>query len=70
MLRNINRPTLAQLVERLTVDVTNFNWKKVIKLSPVRFRQVGIFYLICIFEILIKTFLVFIIITYIQHQNP
>ena len=49
MLRNINRPTLAQLVERLTVDVTNLIWKKVIKLSPVRFRQVGIFYLIRIF---------------------
>ena len=28
MLRNINRPTLAQLVERLTVDVTNLIWKK------------------------------------------
>ncbi len=41
MLRNINRPTLAQLVERLTVDVTKLIWKKVIKLSPVRFRQVG-----------------------------
>ena len=53
MLRNINRPTLAQLVERLTVDVTNFNWKKVIKLSPVRFRQVGIFYLIRILKYLL-----------------
>ena len=67
MLRNINRPTLAQLVERLTVDVTNLIWKKVIKLSPVRFRQVGIFYLIRIFKILIN---------YLwchygkQHQNP
>ena len=39
-------PTLAQLVERLTVDVTNLIWKKVIKLSPVRFRQVGIYNLI------------------------
>ena len=55
MLTKPNRPTLAQLVERLTVDVTNFNWKKVIKLSPVRFRQVGIFHLIRIFKILIKS---------------
>ena len=53
MLRNINRPTLAQLVERLTVDVTNLIWKKVIKLSPVRFRQVGIFYLIRILKYLL-----------------
>ena len=67
MLRNINRPTLAQLVERLTVDVTNLIWKKVIKLSPVRFRQVGIFYLIRIFKILIKSQCL----KYDpQHQNP
>ena len=67
MLRNINRPTLAQLVERLTVDVTNLIWKKVIKLSPVRFRQVGIFYLIRIFKILIKPQCL----KYdTQHQNP
>jgi hypothetical protein len=61
MLNKPNRPTLAQLVERLTVDVTNLIWKKVIKLSPVRFRQVGIFYLIRIFKILINYILIWII---------
>ena len=67
MLTKPNRPTLAQLVERLTVDVTNLIWKKVIKLSPVRFRQVGIFYLIRIFKILIKSQCL----KYdTQHQNP
>ena len=40
MLTKPNRPTLAQLVERLTVVVAIFKWR-VIKLSPVRFRQVG-----------------------------
>ena len=62
----IYNPTLAQLVERLTVDVLRI----VIKLSPVRFRQVGIFYLFnTYFKILIKP-------SHqdyyrdIQHQNP
>ena len=48
----MHNPTLAQLVERLTVEVVE------IKMSLVRFREVGSFFLLRIFffglEVLLK----------------